>query len=304
MVPARGALALWARVDWPRERRALRGADVVHGTNFTAPPTGWPTVLSVHDTTPFLRPGDCGRTARSFAPVVRRLVRHGAWVHALTEAVAGQLREILRTERVRAVHLGPAPIALPVPHPLRPARPYVLALGTLEPRKNLARLVSAYALAQRSLPELALVLAGSDGTAVREIDAAIASLPSGALVVRTGWVDPGGRADLLGHATVLAYPSLDEGFGLPVLEAMAQSVPVVAASIPAISETAGGAALLVDPTDTDGLAQALLVACRDASLRADLIRRGSVNVTRFSWRETANGLVALYREAMAEGRRA
>jgi glycosyltransferase involved in cell wall biosynthesis len=154
------------------------------------------------------------------------------------------------------------------------------------------------------MPELALVLAGSDGASVVDIESAIASLPAGALVVRTGWVDPGGRADLLGHALALAYPSFDEGFGLPVLEAMAQGIPVVAASIPALRETAGDAALFVDPLDTDALAEALLNACRDAALRSELLQRGSRNVTRFSWRETANGLVALYREAMAEGRRA
>ena len=302
-IPARAALALWARADWPTERRRLRGADVVHGTNYVAPPTGWPTVLTVHDMSPFLRPSECTPAIRALAPAVRRLVGRGAFVHAPSDAVACQVRDVLGTDRVRTVYHGLPAGAEPVAHPLRPDRPYVLALGTLEPRKNLVRLVRAYGLAQRRLPDLALVLAGADGSAGPEIDREIARLAAGALVVRTGWVDPAGRADLLGHARALAYPSLDEGFGLPMLEAMAEGVPVVASSIPALTEIGRDGALFVDPLDVDGLAEAVLRACQDVAVRETLVRRGKENSARFSWRESARGLIALYREAMAQGLR-
>ena len=149
LLPAAAALPLWARVDRPRDRRSLRGADVVHGTNYIAPPTGWPTVLTVHDTSPFVSPGECAPAVRSFAPVVRRLVGNGAWIHTPSNAVAGQVREILRTDRVRAIHHGAPMLVHPRAHPARPDRPYVLAIGTLEPRKNLERLVAAYGTAQR-----------------------------------------------------------------------------------------------------------------------------------------------------------
>ena len=215
VMPAQLALRVWARLPWPRERRALAGADVVHGTNYIAPPSGRPTVLTVHDTSPITHPERCEPTVRAFVPVLRRLVRSGAWVHTPSEYVARQVRDLLETDRVQAVHSGaPAPITSGG-DARAPQRPFVLALATAEPRKNLPRLVSAYGKAQRRLPELALVIAGADGSDGPAIDAAIAGLDKSALVVRVGRVDDATRAGLLLAARALAYPSYDEGFGFP-----------------------------------------------------------------------------------------
>jgi glycosyltransferase involved in cell wall biosynthesis len=160
--------------------------------------------------------------------------------------------------------------------------------------------VAAYGQAQRRLPELALVIAGSDGSDGPAIEAAIAELDKSALVVRAGRVDDARRSGLLLAARALAYPSYDEGFGFPVLEAMAADLPVVASSAGAIPEIAGNAALLVDADDTDGLADALLRVVDDAALREELITRGRTRLKAFSWRATAEGLNALYRRAAAE----
>ncbi|MEP6659196.1 MAG: glycosyltransferase, partial [Acidimicrobiales bacterium] len=227
-VPARIALGLWAHASWPRERRALGGVDVVHGTNYVAPPTGRPTVITVHDCSLITHPEWVNPTVRSFVPVMHRLVRAGAWVHALTNHGAREASALLATSRVRVVPLGPpAPSAAPAAHPARPERPYVLAIATHEPRKNLPRLVAAYGAAHRVHPELALVIAGAFGPDTDAINAAITALSNDALVVLPGWVDAGARADFLAHAVALAYPSLDEGFGFPILEAMAAGVPVI-----------------------------------------------------------------------------
>ena len=155
-VPARIALDVWAHVSWPRERRALGGVDVVHGTNYIAPPTGRPTVISVHDCSLITHPEWVHPTVRRFVPVMHRLVRAGAWIHTLTSHGAREISSLLATSRVRAVPLGLPPSAAAVAHPARPKRPYVLALATHEPRKNLPRLVAAYGAAQRVHPELAL----------------------------------------------------------------------------------------------------------------------------------------------------
>ena len=242
---------------WPRERRAFDGIDVVHGTNYIAPPSGRPTVLTVHDTSPITHPERCEPVVRSFVPVLRRLVRSGAWVHTPSEHVARQVRDLLGTDRVRAVHSGAPARITSGGDPHAPERPFVLAVATAEPRKNLPRLVSAYGQAQRRMPELALVIAGADGSDGPAIDAAIAGLDKSALVVRAGRVDDATRSGLLLAARALAYPSYDEGFGFPILEAMAADLPVVASSAGAIPEIAGNAALLVDPADTDALAEAL-----------------------------------------------
>ena len=299
-VPARVGLRIWARTDWPRERRAFAGVDVVHGTNYIAPPSGRPTIVTVHDTSPITHPERCHRDVQLFVPVLRRLVRSGAWVHTPSEHVAHQVRDLLDTDRVRSIHSGaPAKITSGDDSQV-PRRPFVLALATAEPRKNLPRLVRAYGQAQRRMPELALVIVGADGSDGPAIEASIAGLNSTALVVRAGRVDDTTRSGYLLAARTLAYPSYDEGFGFPILEAMAADLPVVASSAGAIPEIAGNAALLVDAEDTDGLADALLRAVEDSALRQELITRGRTRLTAFSWRATAEGLNALYRRAAAE----
>ena len=154
--------------------------------------------------------------------------------------------------------------------------PYVLAIGTLEPRKNLAHLVAAFGLVARAQSELRLVIAGPDGPARPDVDAAIARLDpdAAARVVLAGPVSDAGRNALLERAALIAYPSIYEGFGFPALEAMTVGVPVVAARAGAIPEVAGDAALLVEPTDEDELADAIDARAhrREPARRADRAR--------------------------------
>jgi glycosyltransferase involved in cell wall biosynthesis len=300
--PAQLGLRLWARVPWPRERRAFAGVDVVHGTNYITPPSGRPTILTVHDTSLITHPEYCAAVVRLMDPVLRRLVRSGAWVHTPSLYVANQVRHLLDTERVRTIYLG-APAKVTCTGDLEaPRRPFVLSLATAEPRKNLPRLVSAYGQAQRAMPELALVLVGAEGPDGPAIEAAIARLDKSAQVVRAGRVDDATRSTLLLSARVLAYPSHDEGFGFPILEAMAADLPVVASDAGAIPEIAGNAAVLVDPRDADGMADAIVSVASDDTLRAGLILRGRSRLLAFSWRATAAGLDAFYHDVVQDQR--
>jgi glycosyltransferase involved in cell wall biosynthesis len=302
-VPARVALSLWAHASWPRERRALGGVDVVHGTNYVAPPTGKPTVISVHDCSLITHPEWVHPTVRRFVPVMRRLVRAGAWVHTPSSQGAQEARSLLAASRVRVVSLGPPqPSRLPVAHPARPERPYILALATHERRKNLPRLVAAYGAAQRVHPELALVIAGAFGPDTDAVKAAITALSDDALVVLPGWVDAGARADFLSRAAALAYPSLDEGFGFPMLEAMAAGIPVIAGTAGSMPEVAGDAAVFVDPHDVDAIGSSLVRVVGDPDVRDALVDSGRARVTQFSWRRTALELMSLYRDAVADRR--
>src|SRR3954454_8074653 len=257
-VPAGLALRTWGRTGRPNARRWLDGADVVHGTNFVAPPTGLPTVVTVHDCSLVTRPDLVNPVVRRFVPVLRRAIAAGAWVHTPSASVADRVRELLGPERVRAVHPGPPdrPGPLGPPLPGVDERPYVLAVATREPRKNLPRLVDAFGLLHAEQPDVALVLLGAPGPDQPHVDAAIARLPRSAAeaVLLTDWVPDDQRTTVLMSAAVLAYPSIDEGFGLPLLEAMQAGVPVVAAAAGAIPEVAGDAALLVPPDDTGALA--------------------------------------------------
>lgn len=162
---------------------------------------------------------------------------------------------------------------------------YVLYVGTLHPRKNLVRLIEAFAALQSEAVNL--VIAGQKGWLYDNIFARVRELGLAERVFFTGYVADADLAALLSGARVFAFPSLYEGFGFPVLEAMACGVPVVCSHASSLPEVAGDAALLVDPLDPTAWAAALERALIDEELRADLVRRGYAQARRFSWRRAA-----------------
>ena len=164
--------------------------------------------------------------------------------------------------------------------------PYLLFLSTLQPRKNLERLIQAYAAS--NLPHQ-LVLAGKPGWLSDPILAEIANLqsPISQKIVLTGFVDETDKAALLSGATAVLYPSLYEGFGFPVLEAQACGTAVLTATTSSLPEVAGDAALLVDPLETAAITQGMQTLVHDETLRQTLVQKGLENVKRFNWEETA-----------------
>jgi glycosyltransferase involved in cell wall biosynthesis len=177
------------------------------------------------------------------------------------------------------------------------AERYVLTLATIEPRKDHPTLVEAFAALDGPLADVRLVLVGPDGWGAEALAAALADSPVADRVTRLGWVDDAARADLLAGASVLAYPSRYEGFGLPPLEAMDAGVPVVATAVGAVPEVVDDAAVLVPPGDAAALAEALRDVLLDEGRAEDLRRRGHDRVRAFDWDRTVDGLVALYRDA-------
>jgi glycosyltransferase involved in cell wall biosynthesis len=166
--------------------------------------------------------------------------------------------------------------------------PYLLYVGTLHPRKNLARLVQAFASLPRELvPGLRLVLAGQKGWLYDEILDQVELLGLSDRVVFTGYVPDADLPALLSGALAFVFPSLYEGFGFPLLEAMACGTPVVCSDVSSLPEVAGDAALLVDPLDVEALAGALRRLAVDGDLRRDLVERGFQQAQRFSWRRCA-----------------
>ncbi|HVM03246.1 MAG TPA: glycosyltransferase family 1 protein [Acidimicrobiales bacterium] len=301
---AAGALLqAWARFDRPPAEWWTGAVDVVHGTNFCVPPTRRAgQVVTVHDLTPVRYPELARRSASLFPALVRRALRRGAQVHTPSAFVAAEVVELLGADpaQVTPVHHGVP--ARPAPSGGPPVDgPYVLALGTIEPRKGLPDLVAAFDAVAAARPGLRLVVAGADGWGVEAFDRALARAAHGERVVRLGWVGPDRAAALLAGAAVLAYPSLYEGFGLPPLEAMAAGVPVVATRAGALPEVLGDAACLVPAGDHVALAEALALVLDDAEVRGGLVARGREQAARFSWQDCAAGLAGLYRRA-AEGR--
>jgi glycosyltransferase involved in cell wall biosynthesis len=270
-LPPRALVRLWARADNPRVDRWLPAADVVHGTNYVVPPTRRPASVTVNDTWCMRHPRTCAPTIAAAVATVRRAVGRGAWVHVSTEWVAGEVRDLYGAERVRVVPFGVPPVLDAGPSPVD--GPYVLAVGSpTDPRKGHDVLERA----MRDLPGVELVQIGPDR-----------------------WVDEPTKAALLRGATVLAFPSRDEGFGFPALEAMSVGVPVVASRAGAIPEVVGDAALLVPVDDADALASALRTAIEDDDVRRRLVAAGTARIAAFSWTEHARGMARLWRDVAA-----
>lgn len=283
----------------------------MHGTNFVVPPSRrCARVMTIHDCSFVRYPQWSSSAVLAMEPAIRRAIKEGSWVHAPSTFTASEVTELLGADprRVIVVEHGVPRLADPsglgVSIGIRDLindDPYVLAIGTIEPRKNLHRLVIAFGELASHTPDVSLVIAGADGPARPEVDAAIESLPPDirARVVLTGYINDATRTALLRGAAAVAYPSLYEGFGLPLLEAMVAGVPVVASRTGAASEVAGEAALLVDPLDPHALADALNRVLNDRDLTNSLVASGRERASRYSWERTASGMLDIYGQALA-----
>jgi glycosyltransferase involved in cell wall biosynthesis len=302
-MPASVALRAWAHRSPPMDRW-LGTPDVVHGTNYVVPPTRAPRLVSVYDCWFLDHPEDATADVARSGEVLRRAVADGAHVVTSSDATTRRVRELLDTDLVRTVLLGPPSVDLepvtdvPVGLPELSDQPFVLALGTMERRKNLPTLVDAFGRVARETAGVRLVIAGAAGNDVAAVDRAIGRLRDdiAGRIVRTGVVDDASKRWLLQHARALAYPSLDEGFGFPILEAQQMGTPVVASTAGSIPQVAGGAALLSPARDAEALAANLFWVISNDDMHANLVRRGHRNVRRFSWATTAGQLSAIYRD--------
>ena len=293
---------LWSTADWPPGEWWTGDVDVVHGTNFVAPPTkAAATVVSVYDLTAVRFPELCTPASLRYPDLVRRAVRRGAWVHTLASAIAEEIVDLLGvpSERVRVVASGldaAAPGDAATGHAIAGAERYVLALGTVEPRKGLPDLVRAFDRLAADRTDLHLVVVGPDGWGTAAFGAAASMARPHDRIHRLHWVDAAARGDLLAGARVLAVPSVYEGFGYPPLEAMAAGTPVVATSVGSLPEVLGDAASFVPPKDVDALAAALAAVLDDDDIAVALEEKGRRHAATFTWDACADGLVELYRD--------
>ncbi len=301
---ARPLMAAWSRMNRPKIERFVGPIDVVHGTNYVVPPSRRAgRVVSVYDLTFARHPELCEPATLRFDRLIARALRGGAIVHTPSHFIAEEVREHFgaRREQMATVHLGVPPLAAPDHHgaaQVVPAgRPYILSIGTAEPRKDLPSLVRAFdALAARHA-DLELVLVGPPGWGTPALEEAIRASHARDRIRQAGFVSDEVLSGLLSGARALAYPSIYEGFGFPPLQAMAAGVPVVTTRAGAVTEIVGGAALVVDPGEVDDLAAALQVAVDDEAQRSVLITAGRARTKDFTWEKTASGLMEAYRRS-------
>ena len=306
-LPRRPLALAWERGLGP----APRDADLVHAPTLLVPPrSGKPLVVTVHDVVPWTHPE--ALTARGVA-FHRRMAERAATeadvIITPTDAVRDELRRVLPgAARVVAIPPG-LTRALAAPADARaradrlglPVAGYLLTVATLEPRKGLDLLLMA--LARDDAPQLPLVVVGQAGWG--GIDpvslAAQTGFPADRLHL-LGRIDDADLATCYERATAVVVPSRAEGFGLPLLEAMALGAPVVATTVPALIEVAGGAAHLSDP-DPAALSAAIAAVVADPLRRADLVARGLARAADFDWDRTGRRLWALYADLLAESAR-
>lgn len=293
-----------------------RPVDLLH-VQYTAPPLApCPVVTTIHDLSFEHIPETFKRRSRlQLKLTVRATARRAAHVIAPSEYTRRDLIETygLDPARVSAIPLAVAPHFRPVREAEELARvrerygirgEYVLAVGSIQPRKNLARLVRAYAALRRergrsNLPQLVLV--GKQAWLYGDTLRAIEEENLGESVLLTGYVSEGDLPALYTGALLFAYPSFYEGFGLPPLEAMSCGVPVLTGNQTSLPEVVGDAGLTVDPFDIGALGEALARLIDDDALRTELSKRGLQRARRFDWRETARMTLQVYRRVSGDG---
>jgi len=267
-----------------------------------------PAVVTIHDLGyRFFPEAHTGWSRRYLEWSTRHSARRATIVLADSEATRRDLIALygVPAEKVRVVYPGVDERLAPVTDAATlaamraryglPDR-YLLFLGTLQPRKNIQRLVRAYAVAELHRRGIGLALAGGRGWLYDP--AWTAGVPG---VVETGYVADGDLAALYSGAEALVFPSLYEGFGFPVLEAMRCGTPVMASNTSSLPELAGDAALLVDPLDVTAMAATMLRLTTDAALRARLITAGKAQAARFTWDRAADAVLAALAEAAGAG---
>jgi glycosyltransferase involved in cell wall biosynthesis len=302
------------RIGWMQMRASSAlfalEPDVAHFTNGMMPAgSPVPTVVTVHDMSLRLYPR-CHPVRRLVLnrPLMHVAIRQASAIVTVSHSARRDLLNLhgIDSDRVSVVHEAASPVFRPIADRARlddvraryhlPER-FILYVGTIEPRKNLMRLMTAFAAARKAGVTQHLVCVGPYGWASSGLSGHIDALRLRDVVHFTGYVPFEDLPAIYNLGDFFAFPSLYEGFGLPVVEAMACGLPVLTSNTSSLGEIAGDAAETIDPTDTDAIADALWRLATDRELRVELADRGLRRARRFSWAQTARDMLAVYHRA-------
>jgi glycosyltransferase involved in cell wall biosynthesis len=297
-VPLRTIHLSWRAWSLPRAEHLTGPVDLVHSLDLVPPPTRVPLVMTVHDLVTSELPALHASRARRMQQAQLDGLERAAAVLTVSRAVADSLVDRgVDAEKIHVTPNGLTRLPEPAGTPLG-GEPFILAVGTLEPRKGHEVLINA--LAASGLAGVGLVFAGPTAGRADELERLARQLGIGERLRILGRVDDALLAGLYRDAKLLCMPSFGEGFGLPVLEAMAAGLPVLASDLPAIREVADDAAVLVAPGDVDALAAAITDLIGDQQLTTRLRQNGHKRASAFTWDATAQATVRAYIAALAK----
>lgn len=276
-------------------RRLLKGApssEIFHALNQRVDARARRTVSTFHDL--FVMTGEYSTPEfrARFTQQAREAAERSDLIIAVSEFTAGQVESLLKVERdrIRVIPHG-ADLAAELDSP---RENIILCTGAIQKRKNVARLVRAF---DKTPPGWKLVFVGAaDGYGAAEELAAVEASPRRADIRVAGYVTNEELRQLYSQASIFAFPSLDEGFGMPILDAMSHGVPTITSNCSAMPEVAGDAALLVDPNDESSIAEALTRLINDPTLRGELTHRGRARAAQFTWDHAVRSTWAVYEE--------
>lgn len=305
-IPVRLLNLAWHRLGWPPAERLARGRfDIAHSLHpLLMPANAAAQVVTIHDLNFLLHPERTRAEIRRDYPTLAKAHAHRAdQVIVVSEFTRGEVQRLLDLPADRITVCSPGGPQWTA-REAAPADGYILFFGTLEPRKNVGTLLDAYErlIAHRTAVP-ALVLAGKATDQSRDWLDRIARAPLAGAVRHIGYVSPDAREQLYRGARLLVQPSFEEGFGLPVLEAMTVGVPVVAAKAGALPEVGGDAVLLVPPDDAAAMATAIARLLDDDALAASAIRRGLGRAAAYRWSRTAETTLDAYDRALSHRQR-
>ncbi len=306
---------LWYKTRVPLPVEAFIGpVDLYHATDFTLPPTlpGTKTILTVHDLSYV-------RTPDVFPPVLKAYldravpwsVKRADHIIADSQATKDDLTDTYGTppDKITVLLSGVNPLLKPVAneeviagvlehYDIPPDVPYLFCIGTVQPRKNYARVMEALAALGPAYSDLHLIIAGGTGWLENPIFDKVEELNLAERVHFTGYVQDQEVPALYSGALCTVFTSLYEGFGFPVLESMACGTPVITSNVSSLPEVAGNAAIMVDPYDVEAIANALQQVLNDKGRQEQMVQAGFEQVKHFTWGKSARRLLQIYREVL------
>lgn len=307
-LPGRLVVTLWEAAGIPKADQWLGEPDIVHGTNFWVPPVSpAKSIVTIHDLTFWLFPELCTSQIQRYRWIVPRMLRRVGLVITPSATIKNEIAEELKfpedrivatPEGIRGAFKGAA-FDPALAKRLGIQKPYILFAGTQEPRKNLDRLIRAFASLDQK--DLQLVIAGPPGWGSIDLPAVARHESIESRVIFPGYLRNSQLASMVAGARAFAFPSIYEGFGLPPLEAMAAGIPVVAGKAGALPEVLGDAPFWCDPQDISSIAEAIRAATSDEERRAVAIEQGRIRASRYDWDETARLTLAAYKRVAGGG---